>query len=109
MSVQLVVENLTKNFSGTVAVDNISFTANQGEVVGFLGPNGAGKSTTMRMITGFLYPSNGRALINGIDILKNPKKAKIRAPLLEAGQFIIVSIYLVHQSNRVERHHREFF
>ena len=50
------VKNVTKKYGNFVAVDNISFTVNDGEVVGFLGPNGAGKSTTMNMITGFIEP-----------------------------------------------------
>lgn len=58
------------------AVDNISFEIRRGEVLGFLGPNGAGKSTTMRMITGNLAPSHGRILINDIDLLEQPKRAK---------------------------------
>ena len=53
------VKNVTKKYGNFVAVDNISFTVNDGEVVGFLGPNGAGKSTTMNMITGFIEPTDG--------------------------------------------------
>ena len=74
------VEELTRHYGvqtgSRPAVDNISFEVRRGEVLGFLGPNGAGKSTTMRMITGNLAPSHGRIVINGIDILDQPKKAK---------------------------------
>ncbi|WP_455198018.1 ABC transporter ATP-binding protein [Kaarinaea lacus] len=70
------VENLTRLYGPHVAVDNLNFEVHRGEVLGFLGPNGAGKSTTMRMITGNLAPSHGRIMINGIDLLDQPKLAK---------------------------------
>jgi len=70
------VENLTKAFGAKVAVDNISFTLEKGEVLGFLGPNGAGKSTTMRMVTGFLAPTEGRVHVGGHDMLMKPVAAK---------------------------------
>ena len=65
------VNSLTKRFVNTVAVDNISFTIQKGEVVGFLGPNGAGKTTTMRILTCFMPPSEGTAKIAGLDIYEN--------------------------------------
>ena len=70
------VKNVTKRYGSFTAVDNISFTVKDGEVIGFLGPNGAGKSTTMNMITGFIEPSEGSVIINGNDISKKAKKAK---------------------------------
>jgi ABC-2 type transport system ATP-binding protein len=70
------VEQLTRLYGSHRAVDNLSFEVRRGEVLGFLGPNGAGKSTTMRMITGNLAPHHGRIIINGIDILDQPKAAK---------------------------------
>lgn len=70
------VKNITKKYGSFVAVDNISFKINEGEVVGFLGPNGAGKSTTMNIITGFIEPTEGEVFIDGINMLKKPKKAK---------------------------------
>lgn len=76
MTATLRVMNLTKSFGATKAVDNISFSATQGEVVGFLGPNGAGKSTTMKMITGFITPSSGTAYIDGYDINEQSVAAK---------------------------------
>lgn len=76
MTATLRVMNLTKTFGSFVAVDNISFSATQGEVVGFLGPNGAGKSTTMKMITGFLTPTAGTSYICGYDISEQPIQAK---------------------------------
>jgi ABC-2 type transport system ATP-binding protein len=72
----LTVSNLKKSFGPIHAVQGVSFTVNKGEVLGFLGPNGAGKSTTMRMITGFLPPSDGTAVICGHDILQDPVAAK---------------------------------
>jgi ABC-2 type transport system ATP-binding protein len=70
------VKNLTKKYGAKTAVDNITFTVNDGEILGFLGPNGAGKSTTMNILTGYLSSEDGQVLINGIDILKDPLKAK---------------------------------
>ncbi len=70
------VKNLTKNYGGKLAVNNISFTAQPGQVLGFLGPNGAGKSTTMNILTGYLSSTEGQAFIDGIDILEDPIKAK---------------------------------
>lgn len=70
------VSNLSKSYGSKLAVDNISFTANDGEILGFLGPNGAGKSTTMNMLTGYLSSSGGYAKINGIDVLDDPVGAK---------------------------------
>ncbi len=72
----LKVENLKKNFGSFQAVKGISFSVGKGEVLGFLGPNGAGKSTTMRMITGFLPPTSGRAVICGHDVTTDPVGAK---------------------------------
>ncbi len=70
------VKNLTKTYGSIKAVDNISFTANSGEVLGFLGPNGAGKSTTMNIITGYLSSTSGTVTVNGSEILENPKETK---------------------------------
>ena len=72
----LKVENLKKSFGTFEAVKGISFSVKKGEVLGFLGPNGAGKSTTMRMITGFLPPKSGTAVICGHDINTDPVAAK---------------------------------
>ena len=70
------VINLTKRYGDKKAVDNISFKAEDGEVLGFLGPNGAGKSTTMNILTGYISCTDGKALIDGVDILEDPVKAK---------------------------------
>ena len=70
------VKNLAKSFGPKRAVDGVSFNVEVGEVLGFLGPNGAGKSTTMRMITGFIPPTEGTVVIGNYDIQKNPIEAK---------------------------------
>ncbi len=70
------VKNLTKRFGKKTAVDNLSFTVNDGEILGFLGPNGAGKSTVMNIITGCLSATDGSVSVNGYDILDEPFKAK---------------------------------
>ena len=70
------VKNVTKKYGKFIAVDNISFTINEGEIIGLLGPNGAGKSTTMNMLTGFIEQSEGEIIIDGYNTLKKPKKAK---------------------------------
>jgi ABC-2 type transport system ATP-binding protein len=70
------VENLSKSFGPKLAVNKISFQVERGEVLGFLGPNGAGKSTTMRMVTGFIPPSDGKVSVGGFDIVEKPIEAK---------------------------------
>ena len=81
----LEIRHLVKSFGPLVAVDDVSFTVPQGEVLGFLGPNGAGKSTTMKMITGFLAPTAGTAIICGYDIATQPIAAKRRIGYLPEG------------------------
>jgi ABC-2 type transport system ATP-binding protein len=70
------VENLTKAFGPKLAVNDVSFQVERGEVLGFLGPNGAGKSTTMRMVTGFIPPTSGRITVGGHDVVQDPIAAK---------------------------------
>ena len=79
------VENITKKYGSFVAVDNINFEIEEGEVVGFLGPNGAGKSTTMNMITGYIEPTSGRIIVDGYDISKKPRKAKRQIGYMPEG------------------------
>ncbi len=67
---------VTKKFGNKTAVDNLTFTVADGEIMGFLGPNGAGKSTTMNILTGYLSATSGKAIINGIDVFEDPKGAK---------------------------------
>ena len=70
------VENLVKSFGPKLAVNDVSFSVERGEVLGFLGPNGAGKSTTMRMLTGFIPPTSGRITVGGHDVVEDPLPAK---------------------------------
>lgn len=70
------VKDLTKAYGNKHAVDGISFTVNEGEILGFLGPNGAGKSTTMNILTGYISSTSGTAKVAGFDILENPIEAK---------------------------------
>lgn len=79
------IQNLSKRFDQFTAVDNLSFAVKEGEVLGFLGPNGAGKSTTMKVITGFLAPSEGKVTIDGYDITQDPIKAKSLIGYLPEG------------------------
>ncbi|PIS10842.1 MAG: MFS transporter [Bdellovibrio sp. CG10_big_fil_rev_8_21_14_0_10_47_8] len=72
------VQNLTKSYGGITAIQSLNFKVNKGEVVGFLGPNGAGKSTTMKIITGFMAPTSGRATVGGYDVFENPIEVKKR-------------------------------
>src|SRR6202023_190698 len=72
------VEGLTKRYARNVAVDNISFEVEKGQIVGFLGPNGAGKTTTMRVLTCFLPPTAGTCNVAGFDVLENPLEVKKR-------------------------------
>jgi ABC-2 type transport system ATP-binding protein len=74
----ITVQSLTKHYGQVRAVDGISFEIKKGEVVGFLGPNGAGKTTTMQMITGYLFPTSGTAVIDGINVVSNPLEVKQR-------------------------------
>ena len=76
MRLMIEVKNLSKSYGDKKAVDNISFKANDGEILGFLGPNGAGKSTTMNILTGYLSSTSGEAYINGKEILEDPIAAK---------------------------------
>lgn len=79
------IKNLTKRFAQHTAVDDLSFSVQAGEVLGFLGPNGAGKSTTMKMLTGFLAPTSGTASILGFDIQKDTLKAQRQIGYLPEG------------------------
>ncbi len=78
-------QNLTKNYDGLLAVDDLTFTVEPGEVLGFLGPNGAGKSTTMRMLAGFITPTSGTGSICGHDISTDPLAAKSALGYLPEG------------------------
>ena len=85
MDRMLQIEGLTKQFGSFTAVDNISFSVNRGEVLGFLGPNGAGKTTAMRMVSGFLTPTSGTAYVGGYDVTTAPLEVKRRIGYLPEG------------------------
>ena len=85
MDRMLHIDGLTKQFGSFTAVDNISFSVNRGEVLGFLGPNGAGKTTAMRMVSGFLTPTSGTAYVGGHDVRTAPLEVKRRIGYLPEG------------------------
>ena len=85
MAVEVEIKRLCKSFGALRAVDDVSFTVRQGEVLGFLGPNGAGKSTTMKMVTGFLAPTSGTAVVCGHDVVADPLAVKRRIGYLPEG------------------------
>lgn len=110
------INNLCKIYNGTLkAVDDLSFTVNDGEIVGFIGPNGAGKTTTIKMITGILRPDSGSVQVNGYDITKQPLETKsiigyisdnpnlfLKLTGLEYINFV-ADMYKISQKDRVER------
>ena len=76
------VQHLTKQYGPFTAVHDVSFKAERGEILGFLGPNGAGKTTTMRVITGYMPPTDGKAIVAGYDVIEQPIEAKLRTGYL---------------------------
>ena len=76
------VQHLTKRYGPVTAVDDVSFKAERGEILGFLGPNGAGKTTTMRVLTGYMPATDGKAIVAGYDVLEQPVEAKRRTGYL---------------------------
>src|SRR5262245_27559609 len=72
------VKNLTRRFGAFTAVDHLSFDVEAGEIFGFLGANGAGKSTTLRMLCGLLEPTDGTAMVGGVDVARDPEGVKRR-------------------------------
>ncbi|WP_233898116.1 gliding motility-associated ABC transporter ATP-binding subunit GldA [Tenacibaculum piscium] len=92
MSIQLT--SIIKTYGTQKAVNDISFEAKKGEIVGFLGPNGAGKSTTMKILTGFIPPSEGMVFVNGIDVLKNPIEAQKNIGYLPEHNPLYLEMYV---------------
>jgi len=90
----IIVSNLTKIYGSQRAIDNISFEAQDNEIVGFLGPNGAGKSTTMKIVTGYLDADSGGATVNGIDVNKHPLEAKKQIGYLPEGNPLYYEMYV---------------
>jgi len=88
------VENLTKLYNEQKAIDAISFSINSGEIVGFLGPNGAGKSTTMKILSGYLPPTSGKAEVLGMDVAQNPLEIKRRIGYLPELNPLYTDMYI---------------
>ena len=114
----LKIENLSKNYGKFTAVKGISLEVRRGEVFGFLGPNGAGKTTTIKVCTGLLKPSNGRVLIGGLDIVKQPVRAKELIGYVPDNPFLydkltgrefVRFIARLYNSNPVEQRIQELF
>ena len=90
----ITVNNLTKIYGAQKAVDDISFTVNKGEIVGFLGPNGAGKSTTMKIITGYLPASTGSAIVCGLPVIENSNETKKKIGYLPEANPLYFDMYV---------------
>lgn len=90
----VVIQHLTKKFGSQFAVNDVSFTANSGEVLGFLGPNGAGKSTTMKMITGYLLPTSGTIEVCGDDVIQHPLEVKKNIGYLPEHNPLYLDMYV---------------
>ena len=86
--------NLSKNYGTRQALSKLSFEVNRGEVVGFLGPNGAGKTTTMKILTGYMTPSEGSVFIDGVDVFKQPKLAKKKLGYLPEQAPLYTDMYV---------------
>lgn len=92
MSIQ--VNSLTKSYGTQLALKEVSFSANKGEIIGLLGPNGAGKSTIMKIITGYILPTKGAVYVSGIDILKSPIEAKAKIGYLPEQNPLYQEMYV---------------
>jgi ABC-2 type transport system ATP-binding protein len=92
MSIQ--VSNCTKIYGQQKAIDAVSFTVDKGEIVGFLGPNGAGKSTTMKIITGYLQPDEGEAIVSGVHVKKHPLEAKSKIGYLPEANPLYYDLFV---------------
>ncbi|WP_069658178.1 ATP-binding cassette domain-containing protein [Arcticibacter eurypsychrophilus] len=90
----IVVTNLTKVYNHQKAIDNISFTAHQGEILGFLGPNGAGKSTTMKILSCFIPQTSGTAEVAGFDVIKNPMEVRRQLGYLPEHNPLYLEMYV---------------
>jgi ABC-2 type transport system ATP-binding protein len=90
----ITISNLTKTYGIQKAIDNISFEANNNEIVGFLGPNGAGKSTTMKIVTGYLQADSGTIMVNGIDVNNNSLEVKKHIGYLPEGNPLYYEMYV---------------
>jgi len=96
----IVVKDLTRRFGSFVAVDHVSFTVGTGEIFGFLGSNGAGKSTTIRMLCGLLKPTSGTAMVDGLDVGRDPEGVKARIGYM-SQKFSLYELLSVDQNIRL--------
>ena len=103
----VTVQNLTKIYGSQKAVDEISFQAKAGEVLGFLGPNGAGKTTTMKIVTSFIPPDEGTATVCGFDVLKEPMEVRRRIGYLPEHNPLYLDLYVREYLDMVARIHSE--
>jgi len=98
MSAVLEAEGLVKSYRRRRVVDGVSFRVAPGEVVGLLGPNGAGKTTTMRVLTGYMPPTDGKAVVAGYDVQDSPIEAKRRTTqYLHAGPVLVEPVLQTHE------------
>lgn len=95
------IKNLTKRYGKKRAVDNVSFTVEKGEILGFLGPNGAGKTTTMNILTGYISSNEGSITVDGFDILKNPEEVKKRIGYLPENPPLYLDMTVIDYLNFV--------
>jgi len=102
----ITISNLTKNYGDQKAIDNISFTAANNEIVGFLGPNGAGKSTTMKIVTGYVKADSGNVIVNGIDVNTNSREAKKQIGYLPEGNPLYHEMYVREYLNFIAEIHQ---
>ena len=103
------VQHLTKRYGKIVAVDDLSFSIEPGQILGLLGPNGAGKSTTMNILTGYLSSTEGRVLIDGIDILEHPIEAKRKIGYLPEIPLTEVTGYFGTKTEEAVRAFQELY
>lgn len=90
----IILQQITKFYGSQKALDNVSFSAEKGQILGLLGPNGAGKSTTMKIITGYLVPNEGKVEVGGIDVVKNPKEARKKIGYLPEHNPLYLDMYV---------------
>ena len=105
-TMSIEVENLTKVYGQQKAVDSVTFSARPGEVLGFLGANGAGKSTTMKMLTGFLPQTSGKATVCGYDINEHPLEVRRNIGYLPENNPLYLDLYVKESLNFVANLHR---
>jgi len=102
----ITISNLTKNYGSQKAINHISFTAANNEIVGFLGPNGAGKSTTMKIVTGYLKADSGNVMVNGMNVTTNSLEAKKQIGYLPEGNPLYYDMYVREFLNFIAEIHQ---